>query len=144
MFKKILVPLDGSPLAEEVLGLVEELAQVHGAEVMLLRVAFYHPLPGLDAQEQEARAVEEAENYLEGVAAGLRDKGLSVTTHVRYGQPCQEILRHAQRHADLVVMATHGLGGMLRWAMGSVADRVVRRSLVPVLLIRSQDSDTSK
>lgn len=144
MFKKILVPLDGSPLAEGVLPLVIDLARVHGAEVMLLRVAFYHTLPGLDVQEHEARAVEEAQAYLDGVASGFQEQGLTVSTHVRYGQPCQEILRHAERHAELVVMATHGLGGMLRWAMGSVADRVVRRSPVPVLLIRSQDGNTSK
>ena len=140
MFSKILVPLDGSGLAEETLCQAEELAKKHGGEIMLLRVANFHAFPGIDAREHEQKAIERAQAYLDKVAAGIEAKGVKVTTHVRLGEPSGEILDHAKRYATVVVMATHGRGGMLRWAMGSVADRVIRRCTKPVLLVRSEKS----
>jgi len=137
MFSKIVVPLDGSSLAEGILAQVEELARIQGGEIQLLRVAFFSSLPGLDPQEYELKVVRRAEEYLGKIAADMEGRGLQVSTHVRYGDPAEEILVHADRYASIIVMTTHGRGGLTRWAMGSVADKVIRRSIKPVLLIRA-------
>jgi nucleotide-binding universal stress UspA family protein len=137
MFSKIVVPLDGSALAEGVFGRVEELARIQGGEIQLLRVAFFSSLPGLDAEEYELKVVRAAEEYLNKISADLERKGLKVSTHVRYGDAAGEILAHAEKYGSIIVMTTHGGGGLTRWAMGSVADRVIRRSVKPVLLIRT-------
>jgi nucleotide-binding universal stress UspA family protein len=142
MFSEIVVPLDGSPLAEGILDRLEELARIQGGEIQLLRVAFFMPLPGLDAEEYELKVVRRAEEYLEKIAAGLQAKGVKVSTHVRYGDPAAEILAHAEKYGSIIVMTTHGGSGLSRWAMGSVADKVVRRSVKPILLIRT--SKTSR
>ena len=136
MFSKIVVPLDGSSLAEGILPQVEELARTHNGEIQLLRVAFFSPLPGLDVQEYEVKVVQDAEEYLKRIADGLEKKGLNVSTHVRYGDPAEEILTHAEKYGTIIVMTTHGRSGLTRWAMGSVADKVIRTSSKPVLLIR--------
>ena len=140
MFEKILVPLDGSQMAEETLCQVEELARVHQGELILLRVAFVHTFPGADVKDLEEKAIERAQNYLDQVAEGLIQKGVKCSTHVRYGDASEEILDHAERYASAVVMTTHGRGGMLRWAMGSTSDRVIRRCKKPLLLIRPEES----
>ena len=140
MFSKILVPLDGSKMAEETLCQVEDLAGTHESEIMLLRVANFRPFPGSENKKLEREAVERAEAYLEKVAADLTAKGLKVSTHVRFGDPATEILTHADRHASVTVMTTHGRGGITRWAMGSVADRVIRRSRKPILVIRPEEA----
>ena len=137
MFSKIVVPLDGSSLAEKVLDRVEELARIQGGKVQLLRVAFFSSLPGLDAEEYELKVVRRAEEYLDKISAGLTGRGLKVSTHVRYGDAAEEILAHAEKYGSIIVMTTHGGGGLTRWAMGSVADKVIRRSAKPVLLIRT-------
>ncbi|GAB4271608.1 MAG: universal stress protein [Deferrisomatales bacterium] len=136
MYKKILVPLDGSPLAEGVLPQVEYLAKLTGAEVCVLRVVRVHTFPGVDPTEAEYALKEQAESYLAGVAGRLRDKGLEVSVHLRFGHEAEEILDQA-RDADLVAMSTHGRTGLGRWAMGGVAERVLRHCPVPVLLCRS-------
>lgn len=140
MFKKILVPLDGSEMAEDILCQVEDLAKTHDGEIMLLRVAFFHPFPGANRKKQEEQCIERAQDYLDKVAADLEKKGLKVSTHVRYGDVPVEILDHAERYATVVVMTTHGRGGMVRWAMGSVADKVIRRCPKPILLVRPEKS----
>jgi nucleotide-binding universal stress UspA family protein len=140
MFEKILVPLDGSEMAEETLCQVEELAKAQGGEVMLLRVAFVHSFPGADVKDMEEKAIERAQKYLDKLTGDLEQKGLKVSSHVRYGEASAEILDHADRYASVVVMTTHGRGGMLRWAMGSTSDRVMRRCKKPLLLIRPEKS----
>jgi nucleotide-binding universal stress UspA family protein len=137
MFSKIVVPLDGSPLAEGILDRVEQLARIQGGEVQLLRVAFFSSLPGLDTEEYELKVVRRAEEYLEKISAELVGRGLKVSTHVRYGDPAEEILAHAEKYGTIIVVSTHGGSGLTRWAMGSVADKVIRRSTKPVLLIRT-------
>ncbi len=138
MFSKILVPLDGSRMAEETLCQVEDLARVNKGRIMLLRVAFFYPFPGSENKKMELEAVERSEKYLEKMAADLRAKGLEVSTHVRLGDAATEILDHAEKYATVVVMTTHGHGGLTRWALGSVVDRVIRRSKKPVLVIRPE------
>ena len=140
MFSKVLVPLDGSPMAEETLCLVEDLVKTHKGQLMLLRVANFHAFPGADNKTLERQAVERAEEYLARIEADLKAKGVNVSTHVRVGDPATEILSQAEKYASVVVMTTHGRGGLTRWAMGSVADRVIRRSKKPVLIIRPKEA----
>jgi len=138
MFKKILVPLDGSSLAEAILPQVIELARALGAELLLLRVAIAHVFPGADPTEEEVRVVHEAEEYLQTLRSKLAGKGVPIGTAVRYGKPPPEIISHiADNKVDLVAMSTHGRSGLSRLVMGSVAEEVVRNARVPVLLWRA-------
>lgn len=137
MFKKILVPLDGSSLAEGVLPQVRALARIHGSSVILLRVAFALVFPGADPTEAQVKTTEEAEAYVERIRESLEKEGITVEARVRYGFPSEEILAAAGRGGvDLIAMATHGRSGPVRWMLGSVAEQVVRHAGVPVLLIR--------
>ncbi len=138
MFGTILVPLDGSDLAEAILPQVGDLARAHGAELLLLRVALAHAVPGTDPTEGQARAVQEAEQYLAALASDLKGKGLRVSSVVRYGQAANEILAHADAHnVDLIAMSTHGRTGVGRWVLGSVAEKVLRAAKTPLLLVRA-------
>ncbi len=146
MYRKILVPLDGSALAEAALPPVVELAQCTGAHIVLLRVMvtpvyeYMMTDPGVVALTAEARTInrQEVENYLESVAAGLRQKGLAVTTETCDGPIADSILDYAESiHADLIAMSTHGRSGIARWLLGSVAERVVHAATRPVLLVRA-------
>ncbi len=138
MFRKILVPLDGSALAEAVLPQVTELAKDLGAELLLLRAAMAHVFPGVDPTEEEVRVVREAEEYVEALADKLAEKGARIRTAVRYGTAAAEIIAHiAANEVDLVAMSTHGRSGLSRLVMGSVAEEVVRNAGVPVLLSRA-------
>ncbi len=139
MLKRIVVPLDGSALAEAILPQVMEFARTLGAELLVLRVAFAHVFPGVDATKEEVETVRQAEEYVGGVAAQLADAGLAVRTSVRYGKPAVEIVSHVvDNHADFVAMSTHGRSGLSRLVMGSVAEAVVRNAGVPVLLVHPQ------
>jgi nucleotide-binding universal stress UspA family protein len=139
MFSRLLVPLDGSSLAEAILLQVTELASLHGAEVVLLRVAHAHAFPATDEIEAQVRAVQEADAYLAGVAQRLKAGGIKVQCVVRYGQAAEEILDHAGvGGVDLIAMSTHGRSGMRRWMLGSVAEKVLRAAPVPVLLVRAR------
>ncbi|MFI5338846.1 MAG: universal stress protein [Candidatus Methylomirabilales bacterium] len=138
MFRKILVPLDGSALAEAILPRATELAKDLGAELLLLRVAMAHVFPGVDPTEEEVRVVREAEEYVEALADKLAEKGARIRTAVRYGTAAAEIIAHiAANEVDLVAMSTHGRSGLSRLVMGSVAEEVVRNAGVPVLLSRA-------
>ncbi len=144
MFARILVPLDGSALAERILPEVAELAKLHGAEILLLRVALAHKFPGADATEAQVHAVEEAERHLAEVERQLAARGLTVSHAVRYGDAPEEILDHARaQRVDLIAMSTHGRTGILRLVLGSVAEAVLRASPMPVLLLRAEASALS-
>jgi nucleotide-binding universal stress UspA family protein len=139
MYGRILVPLDGSPLAEKILPEVVELATLHTSEVILLRVALAHTFPGADQTEAQVRAVEEAEGYLADVRQRLAAGKIQVSSAVRYGHAAEEILDHAQsRSVGLIAMSTHGRSGLRRWVLGSVAEAVLRAAPVPVLLLRAE------
>jgi nucleotide-binding universal stress UspA family protein len=142
MFKRMLVPLDGSPRAEAVLSPVQELAQALGAEVFLLRVTVAHVFPGVDPTAGEVDVVQHAEAYLADLAGRLRTAGLPVQTAVRYGEAAPEILAHIGDNAiDLVAMSTHGRSNLSRLLLGSVAEHVVRHAPVPVLLLRAHGGE---
>jgi nucleotide-binding universal stress UspA family protein len=144
MYKKILVPLDGSELAKRALDEAEKLAKCFGAEITLFQVVPFMPIYGspelvtpliVDEKQKEG-----AERYLINVAEELEKRELKVTTMVRTGQQVAlEIIDYSkQSGADLIVMCTHGRSGITRWMLGSVAQKVLSRAETPILLIRSK------
>jgi nucleotide-binding universal stress UspA family protein len=140
MFDRILVPLDGSEIAESILPYVEDLASTHKSKIVLLRVALAHTLPGQDEIKAEVEVVREAEEYLKGVEERLRKKGFDVESHVRYGKGAEEIVDFCHEpEIGAVAMFTHGRSGVGRWLMGSVAEKVVRHCPLPVVLFRPED-----
>lgn len=135
--EKILIPLDGSECAENILPMAEKLATELKASLALLRVALAHTFPGVDPTEAELKVVQEAESYLKRVEDRLKAKGFKVDSHVRYGNDAEEILEHAkQKDIDLIAMTTHGRSGVKRFLLGSVAEKVLRYSPKPIFLVR--------
>jgi nucleotide-binding universal stress UspA family protein len=139
--ERILVPLDGSHLAELALPRATDLARPAGATVVLLRAAAAHTING-DPAEAQILAVREAEEYLGRVAARLRAEGFEkVETSVWYGPAAPAIVDAARlRRADLIVMSSHGRSGLGRLILGSVAESVLRGTGVPILLLRAPDA----
>ncbi len=137
-FRRILVPLDGSGLAEAALARAVSLAGDDGI-VMLLRAAEAHTIPGADPTDAQVEVVREAEEYLAGIAARLEQPGgKKVETSVWYGPAASSIVESARvRKADLIVMTTHGRSGLGRLILGSVAESVLRGTSVPILLLRA-------
>lgn len=138
MFRTILVPLDGSPLAERALPFAEALARATGGSIVLVRAAWARVIADADWIEAQAEAMDEAKSYLERVADHLAKRGIPTQTAVSSGYAAGVIVDETRlRKADVVVMATHGRSGLGRWVYGSVAEAVLARSQVPVLLIRA-------
>lgn len=147
MFKRILVPLDLSRRAERAIPVAARLARESGGEIILTHVlvmplAYTTPIapsgyatPPVDDMETEA------ENYLQQITGSPALAGLSVSTDVTYGPTAISILDAAdERHVDAIVMTTHGRTGVTRWALGSVAQQVIRHAHVSVLALREQGS----
>lgn len=156
MYRVILVPLDGSPLAEEALAQARLLAKQGASRIVLVRVLSPGPSPALMAlpypgaslaaaaqtellagamKEQER----EARSYLQKVRRRLTRAGIEAEVWLETGEPAERILEVAQlAGADLVVMSTHGRSGLRRMIFGSVAEAVLRHAGIPVLLTRSQ------
>ena len=139
-FDKILVPLDGSLLAEAALWKAAGIA--NGGTLSLLRAAEARSLVGTDLVEAQVAAVQEAEEYLASVARRLADRGLKkVETHVWYGPPAAAIVEAAEtQKADVIVMSTHGRSGLGRLILGSVAESVLRGTRKPILVVRADSA----
>ncbi|MBW1972037.1 MAG: universal stress protein [Deltaproteobacteria bacterium] len=138
MYKNILVPLDGSFVAEAILPEVKKLARAFEANIILLRVVMVHTIPGIDPTKAQVAAVEKAEKYLDGIKESLEKEGFSVDTHVRFGNSAEEILLHSQSNdIDIIALSTHGGSGIGKWLMGGTADKVIRHSTKPIFLVRS-------
>jgi nucleotide-binding universal stress UspA family protein len=152
MYEKILVPLDGSKVAETALPNVEDLvirmAPNTRIEITLLQVISNLTYNVLTPEEQAQipysavdlkQIKQNAADYLEKVAAPLRDKRIDVKTMVTVGNAAEEIIKAAQKTgANVIAMSTHGYSGIKRWALGSVADKVLHSSEIPVLTIRAK------
>ena len=169
-YKRILVPLDGSPFANDILPKVQELALCAQAEVLLLRVvsepnewpveaesfvfsaglvrtgafANVKPEPMHTRRAIEAEHTREAaQASLDAAAAELTRAGLSVETLIQEGNPAQTILEVAEHCCpDVIAMSTHGRGGIQRFLMGSVATRVLEHAKVPLLIVRHPQMDS--
>ncbi len=149
MFKHILVPLDGSHLAEAALPATMELAAKFNSEITLLRITQPPYIPSHTSGQiyadlminmrQEAQKIAEA--YLKGQKGSLRQQGFIVNTLVVQGEsPAMAILDVAEgQNIDTIVMSTHGRGGIARWVYGSVADKVLRHADMPILLVRAKE-----
>lgn len=146
--RRIMVPLDGSELAERALPPASALARRASAEVALIQSIYWARMAvadypyGYGAAIGDAELLEEAEagarDYLAGISQRLTREGLTVVTEVRLDPAADAILAGAaEQHADLIVMSTHGRGGLGRWVLGSVADRVLRGATIPILLVRA-------
>ncbi len=150
MFKKILVCLDGSSLAEQILPFVTKEAEHHSSRVLLLQV-LGTPVPisvgagplgaaasaGPILVDQLQVGEDEARSYLRGVAGPLIEKGIETEYAVLRGNAGDTIVDYANKNqVDLIAMATHGRSGLKRALLGSTADFVLRKSGLPVLLIK--------
>jgi nucleotide-binding universal stress UspA family protein len=150
MYQKILVPLDGSDVAEKTLPHAEALAERFDARLIFLQVL--DPVPHVvtnvvDKLRREGYDLErkEAESYLSDKQKGLADKGIESATVVRHGPPFQAILDVAtEQDVDLIAMGSHGSGGLSSAFYGSVASAVLHRVDRPLLLIRSVQKDIPK
>jgi nucleotide-binding universal stress UspA family protein len=149
IFKRILLPLDGSRLAEQAIPYAVAQAGSFGAELILCSV--FEPLWAtsgvsraiLEPVERRINAL--AREYLEGVAAGIQEQNISVQVATTQGHPHHEIVRFAEANqVDLVVICTRGHSGFNRRLMGAVADRVMRGASAPVLLVRPPKEETQK
>jgi nucleotide-binding universal stress UspA family protein len=174
MLQKILVPLDGSELAEAALPYVVEISRrCDPVEVILLQVvrlpsghaaAIFLPtdvdfpgemMPGSGAdleairypiyREQEISSVRtHIEAEMLPLARQLQEQGIETRVEVAFGHPAEEIVRYAeQEKVDLIAMCTHGRSGISRWILGSVADKVLRGTHLPILLIRPPELTSS-
>lgn len=147
MYRRIVVPLDGSANAEHALPAAATIARRCGAELRLVHVHHAEPLPAAARPrpgvhppprgEVDEDVCASEQGYLDDVAGrlGAHHRGTAADVELLYGLVAAEILRYASA-ADLVVMATHGAGGIERAWLGSVVDRVARESVVPVVLVR--------
>ena len=138
---RVLVPLDGSPRAERALPkALELLSDSPSATLILLRAAEATSLPGIDPIEAQVAVVREAESYLDAIAARLADRSLTrVVRSVWYSSAAKAIVEAARvRHADVIVMSTHGRSGLGRLLLGSVAESVLRGTRTPILLVSAR------
>ena len=143
--RRILVPLDGSKVAEQVLPAVTPIAKSLGCEMTLFQVPiiyasgsligeWYLPLHGhFETADQDAR------DYLDRVSGRLNKQGIKASTATWVGAVAESIIDYAKvNDVDLIAMCTHGRTGIARWALGSVADRVLRAGDKPLLLVRAR------
>lgn len=158
MFEKILVCLDGSELAKQILPYAAEEALRFQSKLVLLQVvpepvAFSPGIPGTAASPiQTDTMIEEAEDalngarkYLEKIATPLRKKGIQVEAVSILGRAGDAILSYAEgNNINLIAIATHGRSGLRRGVFGSVADYVLRESGLPILVIRPQEREDKK
>jgi nucleotide-binding universal stress UspA family protein len=143
VLKTVIVPLDGSSLAEQVLPHAVELAMNSGMRLVLIRA--YAPPPsamgneyGTYTQELLNQLESEARQYLDQQVQEIKRQGLNdVASVVKFGYGAEEIIALARETPDnLVAMCTHGRSGINRWVLGSVTERVMRHSGDPVLIVR--------
>jgi nucleotide-binding universal stress UspA family protein len=137
MFNNILVPLDGSELAEGVLAHVQAMAEAFAASVTLLGVCEPGPQAGVNLLDWHLRLAE-TETYLRQLAAPLQYAGLTVTTTLRQGGAAERIVEYAAAHqSSLIILSSHGRGGASAWNVSHIAQKVLQRGTNSILLIRA-------
>lgn len=149
MFTHLLVPLDGSSLAEAALPVALEIAARFDSQITLLRVTSPPYVPAGFTGAEHAELMEslrvemqsEARDYLQATATAVAGQGHRVENLLVEGEPVAERILEAVETvgADVLVMSTHGRGGFRRWVFGSIADKVLQQAAVPVLLIRAEE-----
>lgn len=149
MYKRIVVPLDGSSLAEQALDQAKELSENVGSPLHLVRVVDTYRTQSLPATgmaldysmlaELAEEEIEDAKTYLEHKVKELGDEGFEVTGDVLHGPIARQIVAAADKD-DVIVMSSHGRTGIKRWFLGSVAEEVMRHAECPVLLHRALET----
>ncbi|MBV7331515.1 universal stress protein [Chloroflexi bacterium TSY] len=149
MYKKILVPLDGSKRAEAIMPHVEEMAHRYEAKVILMQVVepvydFADAYGDINTfkriQEETRQREEDAKAYLAGWRGILAEKGISAVAHTTFGPIVYEILNMADREkVDMIAMASHGRTGLSRAFYGSVAAGILHRTGLPLLVVRAEN-----
>ncbi|HLV81659.1 MAG TPA: universal stress protein, partial [Chthonomonadaceae bacterium] len=138
-FSRLLVPLDGSRLAEAVLPAIEALATHFGSEVILIHV-LEERAPATVHGDRHLMDAGEADQYLQAVAARLRAAGIPVETHVHEaleGDVARSVVEHTEEFIpDLIVLCAHGRGGLRDWLYGNIAQQVLQRGTRPVLMVQ--------
>jgi nucleotide-binding universal stress UspA family protein len=145
VYRKMLVPLDGSEVAASVLAQVVTLARAYGAQLLLLTVG--QPLPAAlpRASDVQLTLTFQAEAYLEKTRAYLEAQGIQTTTAVCIGEPACEILDMAERQqVDLIIINSRGGGGTHRPFLGSVAEKVAAAAPVPVLVLHASATEEER
>jgi nucleotide-binding universal stress UspA family protein len=144
MYKRALVPLDGSELAEVVFSYASDLAASLGLDLVLLHVVSPDerdlvPLHRAYLERAAEVLTRQSEELQRKAGIQPRGEGVAARGELAVGHPAEEILACAGAHdIDLILMATHGRSGIKRWALGSVADKILRVSKIPVCLVRAQ------
>lgn len=151
MYRHILVPLDGSALAEQVLPHVQALVSENQSPTRITLLRAVPPLYPLTVDYSGTFATlnellpeleEEARAYLEGIAEPFRAEGCTVLTRVLTMPAADAILEYAEEHGvNLIVIATHGRSGINRWIFGSVTQKVIQHTPVPILVIRPSEDE---
>jgi len=147
MFKRILLPLDGSAMSEQALPIAVNHVKCFNSELFLFRVinpitkSYRTGMATISAIERtEEQLREMANDYLEKIATGLREDGLEVSVVTRIGVPYKEIIGYSEQNSiDLVVMCTRGESGFTRWLLGSNTDHVIRGTRIPVFVVPAVD-----
>jgi nucleotide-binding universal stress UspA family protein len=143
MMQTIVVPLDGSPRAEQAVPVAARLAHATGGTLVFLEVAnpyaAYAPYMMAPAPVPPDTSYDDATAYLHSVTQRSEVQDLSAVTEVRTGSIAEAILTAAREHqAAMIVMSSHGRGGLTRWMLGSVAQKVARHADIPVLILRGE------
>jgi len=148
MYKKILVPLDGSHLAEEILDPVEDLAEAFGSKVLLLQVEEEPLMFGVDevidqsTYEQQKQRRRKIESYLSSIEKRFQKNGIKTKHYIAYGPVVGTLLTIAEKEdVDLIALTSRGLDGSYRVMSLSVAARLLERVHRPLLLIRKGSGD---
>jgi nucleotide-binding universal stress UspA family protein len=145
MYRRIMVPLDGSKLAECVLPHAQEIAKLSKASIELVQVIEPVELPtrgGLalsvdDIRQIESHSKKDADKYLRELVGRLKNAGIRARSKVLIGKAADSLIDYThESNFDLIIMATHGRSGISRWIWGSVAERILHSSSIPVLIIR--------
>ena len=138
MFKKILVPLDGSPLSQRALEPALVMGKHTGAELLLVRTPVVETLGFAVSEHKHAEARNDALVYLETIRKSNEQPELNIQTQIIEGDVAGAIVDTAiAEQADLIVMSTHGYSGLTRWVLGSVTEKVLRSAACPVLAVRA-------
>ena len=146
MYDRILVPTDGSECADRAVEHALDIAGQYDAELHVLSVVdsrdVSHSAPAISPDQVEQTLRDRAESVVEEVADRAEAAGVDAVTAVEPGIPDDVVVEYAEdEDCDLIVMGTHGRTGLERYLLGSVTERTVRRSSVPVLTVRGTDED---
>lgn len=138
MFDRVLVPLDGSELAEQVLPAVSELARAFGSEVAVVGVC------GAEDREENEACILYTARKADDLGATLAGSAATLKTVVIPGSAAEQILSYAKNESvDLIIMCSHGRSGMMRWSLGSTVDKVLRKAEASLIIVRAMQSPPS-